>query len=56
LAKLNYKMSRTKIIDYEELSLLECAKQSCITARLVSDKQAKIIKSIVEKLKELGVE
>jgi len=50
------KCQEQKLIDYEELSLLECAKQSCITARLVSDKQAKIIKSIVEKVKELGVE
>lgn len=44
------------VLNYTELSLLDAAKKSCITARIVSDKQAKIIMEIVEKLKEVGIE
>ena len=45
-----------RVLNYRDLELLEAAKKSCRTARMVSNKQAAVIKKIVDSLKEVGIE
>lgn len=45
-----------RVLDYRDLELLESAKKSCTTAKIVSNKQAAIIKKVVDSLKEVGIE
>ena len=45
-----------RVLNYHDLELLEAAKKSCRTARMVSNKQAAVIKKIVVSLKEVGIE
>lgn len=44
------------VSNYHDLELLEAARKSCRTARIVSNKQAAVIKKIVDSLKEVGIE
>ncbi len=45
-----------RVLDSRDLELLESAKKSCTTAKIVSNKQAAIIKKVVDSLKEVGIE
>lgn len=44
------------VLNYHDLELLEIARKSCITGRVVSNKQASVIEKIVEELKKVGIE
>ena len=50
------KASSQRVLNYQEIELLEKAKNTTITGILVSNKQAAYIKKILEKLKESGIE
>lgn len=50
------KATEQRVLNYQEIEFLEYAKKTCRTAKIVSNKQAAIIKKIVEKLKEVGIE
>jgi hypothetical protein len=47
---------RDGVISDRELSFLNSAKNSCITMKLVSDSQAKVIKGIVDRLQSIGID
>ena len=50
------KATQQRVLNYHDLELLEVAKKSCLSAKVVTDKQAQVIKRIVEELKEVGIE
>lgn len=45
-----------RVLNYQQLEFLEVAKKSCVTGRLVSDKQAAIVIKILDELKAVGIE
>lgn len=50
------KATEQRVCNYHYIELLEAAKKSCRTAKLVSNKQAAVIEKIVEELKKVGIE
>lgn len=50
------KVIEQRTLNQHDIEFLEVAKKSTKTGKLVSDKQAAVIKEIVEKLKEIGIE
>ena len=45
-----------RALNLHDIELLEAAKKSCRTGKIVSDKQAQVIEKIVEQLKKVGIE
>lgn len=45
-----------RVLNYTGIELLEAAKKSCLTGKIVSDRQAATIKKIVDDLKKVGIE
>lgn len=45
-----------RVLNYHDVELLEAAKKSCSTGKIVSNKQAAVIGKIVEELKKVGIE
>ena len=45
-----------RVLNYTSIELLEAAKKSCLTGKIVSDRQALTIKKIVDDLKKVGIE
>lgn len=45
-----------RVLNYTSIELLEAAKKSCLTGKIVSDRQAATIKKIVDDLKKVGIE
>ena len=50
------KANDQRALSYRDIEFLETAKKTCTTGRIVSNKQAIVIKKIVDHLKELGIE
>lgn len=50
------KATEQRSCNYHDIELLEVAKKSCKTARMVTNTQAKMIQRIVEELKKVGIE
>lgn len=50
------KAETQRVLNYHDLELLEAARKSCITGRVVSNKQAAVIEKVVEELKKVGIE
>ena len=50
------KASEQRACNYHDIELLEAAKKSTKTGRIVSDKQSAVIEKIVEELKKVGIE
>lgn len=45
-----------RVLNYTSIELLEAAKKSCLSGKIVSDRQAASIKKIVDDLKKVGIE
>ena len=50
------KANEQRACNYHDIELLETAKKSCKTGRIISNKQAAVIKKIIEELKKVGIE
>ena len=50
------KATEQRVLNYTGIELLETAKKSCLTGKIVSDRQAASIKIIVDDLKKVGIE
>ena len=50
------KATEQRVLNYQEIEFLECARKSCLNGKIVSNKQAAAIKKIVDNLKKVGIE
>lgn len=50
------KATEQRVLNYQEIEFLDCARKSCLTGRIVTNKQAATIKKIVDQLKTVGIE
>lgn len=50
------KATEQRALCYRDIEFLEAAKKSCVKCSVVSNKQAEVIRKIVEHLKEVGIE
>lgn len=50
------KATEQRVLTYKDIEFLEIAKKTCSTGKIVSNKQAAVIKKIVEQLKDVGIE
>ena len=50
------KATEQRVLNYKDIEFLEAAKKTCTTGKIVSNKQAAIIKKIVDQLKDVGIE
>ena len=54
--KLIDKATEQRVLNCHDIELLEVAKKSCRTARMVTNKQSAAIKKVVDSLKAVGIE
>lgn len=53
---LIYRATEQRVLNYYDIEMLEIAKKSCRTAKIVTKKQAYTIQNIVKSLKDVGIE